>query len=37
MVSYLNTSDGKMADFLSVPLFEFTLVIKVRKFDFEIH
>ena len=28
-------SYGKMSDFVSFPLFGFTLVTKVRKFDFE--
>ena len=37
MTSYLNMSHGKMADFVSFPLLGFTLVIKLRKFDFESH
>ena len=28
---------GKMSDFVSIPLFGFTLVIKLRYFDFESH
>ena len=28
---------GKMSDFVSVPWFESTLVIKLRNFDFENH
>ena len=35
MVSDLNMSHGKMSDFVSFPLLGFTLVIKLRKFDFE--
>ena len=30
----LNMSSGKMSDYASFPLFGFTLVIKLRKFDF---
>ena len=30
-------SDLKMSDFVSFPFFGFTLVIKVRNFDFEGH
>ena len=30
-------SHGKMLDFVSFPLFGFTLVIKLRNFDFEGH
>ena len=37
MVSDLNMPYGKMPDFVSVPLFRFTLVIKLRNFDFESH
>ena len=37
MVSYLNMSQGKMSDFVSFPLFGFTLVIKLKNFDFESH
>ena len=33
----LNMSQGKMSDFVSVPLLGFTLVIKLRNFDFERH
>ena len=33
----LNMSLGKMYDFVSIPLFGFTLVIKLRNFDFESH
>ena len=33
----LNMSHGKMSDFVSVPLFGFNLVIKLRNFDFENH
>ena len=35
MVSDLNVSHEKMSDFVSFSLFEFTLVIKLRKFDFQ--
>ena len=35
MVSNLNMSYRKMSDFVSFPLFGFTLVIKLRNFDFE--
>ena len=31
----LNLSNGKMSDFVSLPLLGFTLVIKLRNFDFE--
>ena len=34
---YLNMSPGKMSDFVSTPLFGFTLVIKLRNSDFESH
>ena len=37
MTSDLNMPHGKMADFVSFPLLGFTLVIKVRNFDFESH
>ena len=37
MVSDLNMSYGKMSDFVSFPLFEFALVIKMRNCDFESH
>ena len=30
-------SHGKMSDFVSVPLFGFTLAIKLRNSDFESH
>ena len=30
-------SHGKMSDLVSFPLFGFTLVIKLRNFDFESH
>ena len=33
----LDMSHGKMSDFVSIPLFGFTLVIKLRNFDFESH
>ena len=36
-MSDLNISHGKMSDFVSFPLFGFTLVIKLRNFDFEGH
>ena len=36
MVSNLNISYGKMSDFVSFPLFGFTLVIKVRNFDVKV-
>ena len=35
MLSDLNMSYGKMSDFVSFPLPESTLVIKLRNFDFE--
>ena len=35
MVSDLSMSHGKMSDFFSFPLFGFTLVMKLRNFDFE--
>ena len=37
MVSDLNMSHGKMSDFVSIPLFGFTLVIKPRNVDFKGH
>ena len=37
MISDLNMSLGKMSDFVSFPLFRFTLVKKSRNFDFESH
>ena len=37
MVSDLNMSHGKMSDFVSFPLFGFTLVTKQRNCDFEVH
>ena len=37
MASDWNMSRGKMSDFVSFPLFGFTLVIKLRNFDFESH
>ena len=37
MVSELNMFRGKMSDFVSFPLFGFTLVIKLRNLDFESH
>ena len=37
MTSYLNMPHGKMSDFVPLPLFRLTLVIKHRKFDFENH
>ena len=33
----LNMSHEKMSDFALFPLFGFTLVIKLRNFDFESH
>ena len=30
-------SHGKMSDFVSIPLFGLTLVIKLRNFDIESH
>ena len=35
MLSNKNISHGKMSDFVSFCLFEFTLVKKPRNFDFE--
>ena len=37
IMSNLNMSLGKMSDFVSVPLFGFTLVVKPRNFNFESH
>ena len=37
MLSDLNMSHGKMSDFVSFPLFRFTLVMKLRNFDFKVH
>ena len=37
MTSDLNMSHGKISDFISLPFFGFTLVIKLRNFDFESH
>ena len=37
MVSGLNMSHGKMSDFVSLPLFGFALVIKLRNLDFGSH
>ena len=37
MVSDLDMSLKKMSDFVSLPLFGFTLVIKLRNFDFDGH
>ena len=37
MTSDSNMSNEKMSDFVSFPLFGFTLVIKLRKFNFERH
>ena len=36
-MSDLNISHGNMSDFVLFPLFGFTLVIKLRNFDFEDH
>ena len=36
-MSDLNMSHGKMSDFVSFPLFAFTLVIKLKSFEFESH
>ena len=36
-MSDLNMPYEKMSDFVSLPLFGFTLVIKLRNFDFESH
>ena len=37
VMSDLNKSYGKMSNFVSFPLFGFTLLIKLRNFDFESH
>ena len=37
VISDLNMSYGKMSDLVSFPLLGFTLVIKLRDFDFESH
>ena len=37
MMSVLNMSHEKMSDFVSFPLFEFTLVIKLKNFNIEGH
>ena len=37
MISDLNVSHEKVSDFVSFRLFEFTLIIKLRNFDFENH
>ena len=37
MMSDLNISHGKRYNFVSFPLFGFTLVIKLRNFDFKSH
>ena len=37
MMLDLNISHEKMFDFVSFPLFGFTLVIKLRNFDFKGH
>ena len=37
MMSDFNMSYEKMSDFASFPLFKFTLVIKLRNFDFKSH
>ena len=37
MTSDLNMSHGKMSDFVSFLLLGFTLIIKLRNFDFESH
>ena len=37
MTSDFNMSHGKMSDFVSCPLFRFTLVIKLRNLDFVGH
>ena len=36
-MSELNISHGKMSDFISFPLFEFTLFVKLRNFNFKSH
>ena len=37
MVSDVNMSNGKMSDFVSFPLFDFTLAMKLGNFDFKGH
>ena len=37
IMSDFNMSHRKMSDFVSFPFFGFTLVIKLRSFDFESH
>ena len=37
MMSDLNMSYEKMSDFVSFPMFELTVFIKLRNFDFESH
>ena len=37
MASDVYMSHGKLSDFVSFPLFGFTLVIKLKSFDFESH
>ena len=34
-MSDLNMSHGKILDFIAFPLFRFTLVIKLKNFDFQ--
>ena len=36
-MSDLNMSHGKMSGIVSIPLFGFTLVIKLRNYDFKCH
>ena len=36
-MSYLNFTHGRNSDFVSFPLLEFTLAIKLKSFDFEGH
>ena len=37
MIQNLNIPRGKMSDFVSLTLFGFTVVIKLRNLDFESH
>ena len=37
LLSNLSMCNGKMSDFVSFPQFRFTLVIKLRNFDFKGH
>ena len=37
MVTDLNMPHGKISNFVSLPLFGFTLVVKLRNFDLESH